>query len=60
MKNTKNNLDELSNKYIDLESELRLIQLRDPIKNIIDLFSNALNIPQIFPITIKSRKLKKQ
>ena len=36
--NVKKNLAEISDKCIDLEYELRLIQLRDPLKNVIDLF----------------------
>jgi hypothetical protein len=46
VKNYKSNIEEISHKLINFESELRLIQARDAIKNIIDLFSKALKIRQ--------------
>ena len=42
--NVNKHLEKVSDKLIDMEYELRLIQLRDPLKNIIDIFCNVLNI----------------
>lgn len=57
-KNIKKNLEDLSDKYLDLEHKLDLIQLRDPIKNIIDLFSKALNISRDLRYINKKDKIK--
>lgn len=57
--NVNKNLQEISDKCIDLEYELRLIQLRDPIKNIIDLFCNALNISLDYTYNVKIQCIKK-
>ena len=64
IKNMKSNIEEISNKSIKLDNELKLIQLRDSFKNIIDLFSKAFDISQddsyINKITIIKSKLKQQ
>ena len=57
--NVNKNLQEISDKCIDLEYELRLIQLRDPIKNIIDLFCNAMNISLDYTYNVKIQCIKK-
>ena len=46
IRNVKHKLEDLSIKSIKFEYELRLIQTRDDIKNIIDLFSKALGVEQ--------------
>ena len=46
IRNVKHKLEDLSIKSIKFEYELRLIQARDAIKNIIDLFSKALGVEQ--------------
>ena len=46
IRNVKHNLEDLNIKSIKFEYELRLIQTRDDIKNIIDLFSKALGVEQ--------------
>ena len=46
IKNMKSNFEEINTKSIKLENELKLIQLRDTFKNIIDLFSKSLDISQ--------------
>ena len=46
IRNVKHKLEDLSIKSIKFEYELRLIQSRDAIKNIIDLFSKALGVKQ--------------
>ena len=64
IKNMKSNIEEISNKSIKLDNELKLIQLRDSFKNIIDLFSKAFDISQddsyINKITMIKSKLKQQ
>ena len=45
-KNTRKDLIEVKKKSIKLNTELRLIQLRDVFKNIIDLFCSAYNLSQ--------------
>lgn len=58
LKNIKKNLEDLNDKYLDLEHKLDLILLRDPIKNIFDLFSKALNIPRDWTYINKKDKIK--
>ena len=60
IKNLKNNLEDLSQKSIKFEFELRLIQARDAIKNIIDLFSKALGMRQDITYNDKIFIIKKK
>ena len=58
IENLKKNLRETNFKIIDLEQELRLIQIRDPFKNIIDLFCQALKINQEYSYKNKVDEIK--
>lgn len=46
IKNMKSNFEEINTKSTKSDNELKLIQLRDSFKNIIDLFSKAFDISQ--------------
>ncbi len=58
IENLKKYSREANSKIIDLEQELRLIQLRDPFKNIIDLFCQALKINQEYSYKNKVEEIK--
>jgi hypothetical protein len=66
IKNMKSNFEEINTKSTKLDNELKLIQLRDSFKNIIDLFSKAFDISQddsyinkLIMIKIKIKQQKK-
>ena len=51
-------LEETSNKYETLDYEINLIRLRDPIKNIIDIFSKSLKVPLDLTYNLKTEEIK--
>ena len=59
IRNVKHKLEDLSIKSIELEYELRLIQARDAIKNIIDLFSKALGVEKELSYNEKIFEIKR-
>ena len=59
IRNVKHKLEDLSIKSIKFEYELRLIQARDAIKNIIDLFSKALGVEKELSYNEKIFEIKR-
>ena len=60
LENTQSELEEISDKCTDYDYEIGLIKLRDPIKNIIDIFGNTLQVPLDLSYYQKTEKIKQK
>ena len=58
--NTQSELEEITDKCTDYDYEIGLIKLRDPIKNIIDIFGNTLQVPLDLSYYQKTEKIKQK